>query len=85
MILRGTSSDIVYMDNTMTRSKIVLQKTPYTDTIKIHTDNEVLEVTHHFNAFESATYLFHEGDTVLFDYKENIPSVTILNRETAVP
>ena len=74
--------DIGYVDSTTTRTSIVLQKMPYSDTLKIHTNSKVVEFTHFFNAIESATYLFYAGDSILFTYNDNVPVATILNRET---
>jgi len=77
--------DISYMDSTETKTRIALQKTPHLDTIIIYTNNEVLELTHNFNAIESSTYLFNKGDSVLFTYKDNIPYANVLNRKITFP
>jgi len=79
----GSASDIQYMDSAMTNTRITLQKAPCSDTIVIHTNDNVVEVTHAFNAVDGAKYLFNKGDSVLFTYKENVPFATILNRETS--
>lgn len=79
----GSGYDIHYIDNTQVSSEIELRKAPDSDTIIIRTNDDVLELRHNFGFTESAFYyLFHNGDSVLFTYEENIPYVTILNRET---
>ena len=78
----GSTYDIRYVDDTSMSSEIFLQKAPDSDTIIIHTNNDVLELSHKFGSLQSAFYLFHKGDSVLFTYEENIPVITILNRET---
>ena len=80
----GFAYDIHYTDNTAVSSEIKLRKAPDSDTIIIRTKDDVLEVRHNLGFSESAFYyLFHKGDSVLFTYEENIPFITILNRETS--
>jgi len=74
--------DILYMDNTLISSGTKLRKAPDSDTIIIRTNDDVLELRHNFGLAQSAFYLFHKGDSVLFTYEENTPVITILNRET---
>lgn len=76
-----SGSDVKYMDDMMIRTEVALRKKPDVDTIKVYTSSGVLELAHMFNVRESATYLFLGGDTVLFTYRENIPHVSIMNRD----
>ena len=83
------ANDISYVDSALsyTYTRILLKKAPDSDTITIldDTNNKVVVFTHLFNMDEYAIYLFRKGDTVLFTYNGNIPSATILNRETSFP
>ena len=83
----GPRSDILFADSTLSvaSTNIFLRKTPNSDTLTItnNTQYSMMVVHHRFNFEEFATYLFHNGDTVLFTYKGHIPYATVLNRETS--
>ena len=52
------------------------------DTLVVKTKRKVVEVRHAYKGFDELSYLFKNGDTVLFTYENKTPIATVLNRET---
>ena len=77
---------LYYFDTTsMSREEII---STASDTVVISTNNNMLEISCNlkdlnYEPFDYATYLFQRGDSVLFTFKDNLPYVTVLNRETS--
>lgn len=63
--------------NTVWVPKNYLKKS---DTLVIKGVNSKLEINHKYKALEDFSYLFHAGDTIVFKYNGNIPSVVVKNR-----
>jgi thiol-disulfide isomerase/thioredoxin len=50
------------------------------DTLTIHSKRDQVEVLHTHQAFDHLSYIFRNGDTVLFSYEQHTPHTQILNR-----
>jgi len=54
------------------------------DTLIIKTQREYIEFRHSYKGIDKLTYLFQNGDTVLFSYQDNTPIATLKNRESKI-
>lgn len=52
------------------------------DTLIIKTKRKVVEFIHSHKGIDELSYIFHNGDTVLFTYKDKTPIASVLNRRT---
>lgn len=52
------------------------------DTLIIKTKRKVFEIRHSYKGIDELSYIFQNGDTVLFTYKDKTPTASVLNRET---
>lgn len=50
------------------------------DTLVLYTERDRVEVQHAYNGIDVLSYLFQNGDSVLFTYEGQKPTATILNR-----
>ncbi|GEM_PF-3733218 len=53
---------------------------PAGDTLTINTERDLVEVEHSYFAMENLSYLFRNGDTVIFTYKNRVPHAEVINR-----
>ncbi|GAB3755958.1 TlpA family protein disulfide reductase [Spirosoma pomorum] len=51
--------------------------------ITVNTRQGYVVVSHHINYFDTADYLFRNGDSVAVDYQNGLPKMTVLNRQVA--
>ena len=54
------------------------------DTLKVKTKRKWVEFSHSYNVFDKLSYIFQNGDSVLFTYRGKNPIVSVLNRKTKV-
>jgi thiol-disulfide isomerase/thioredoxin len=52
-------------------------------TIRVNARQGYVVVRHTINYFDSADYLFRNGDSVVVDYQNGLPKMTVLNRKAA--
>jgi thiol-disulfide isomerase/thioredoxin len=52
------------------------------DTLIIKTRRKIVEFRHCYKTIDILSYLFQNGDTVIFRYQNNTPIATIINRKT---
>jgi thiol-disulfide isomerase/thioredoxin len=58
--------------------------TLHNDTLKLKTNRKWVEFRHSYKGFDRLSYIFQNGDSVLFTYRGKNPVVSILNRKTKV-
>jgi len=58
--------------------------TLHNDTLKVKTTRKWVEFKHSYKGFDRLTYIFQNGDSVLFTYRGRNPVVSVLNRKTKV-
>jgi thiol-disulfide isomerase/thioredoxin len=72
---------IFYTDpNTFDNVYIEPKNINESDTIKIST-NIPISVNHKYHFYYDSSYLLHPGDTVIFDYYDDAPKVTFVNKK----
>lgn len=76
-----TQSAIDYIDDNYIPRHFV-PDTLQNDTLKVKTKRKWFEFRHSYNGFDKLSYVFQNGDSVLFTYRGKIPIVSVLNRKT---
>lgn len=76
-----TPNQIRYYGNDLMRAEIALNNKTKIDTIKINCTKETLPVDL-FHNYVTFNYHFKQGDTVFFTFKDDIPFVAKINRQT---
>ena len=71
--------DLKYYDEQLIQ-RIINPKTGTNDTIVIPCNRNSIEFQHNVKGFDNFDYIFLKGDTVVFTYKEKIPTAKITNR-----
>jgi thiol-disulfide isomerase/thioredoxin len=74
--------EIEYVDDHLIVQYLPFDYVSESDTIIIDTQRDILEVQHAYRGSDKLSYLFHNGDSALFSYKEGKPIVTVTNRKT---
>lgn len=59
------------------------KKNKIPEKIKISTNDDYIVMRHYLNFMDFNDYIFKKGDSVLIQYKQNLPIVTVINRKTA--
>ena len=52
------------------------------DTLILHTNRKFVEFRHSYKGLDNLSYIFQNGDTILFTYQNKAPIAKVLNRET---
>lgn len=78
-----TQAAIDYIDDNFI-SRHFVPDTIQNDTLKVKTKRKWFEFRHSFNGFDKLSYIFQNGDSVLFTYRGKKPIVSVLNRKTKV-
>ena len=73
--------EIRYIDDQTILSHFTPKLAPARDTLRIKTKRDLIEVQHVYKGMDVLSYLFQNGDTVLFTYEGNTPFARVLNRE----
>jgi thiol-disulfide isomerase/thioredoxin len=73
--------DVGYLDDNLFQERIFFNESKQSDTIRISSKRERVEVNVTFNGVESSSYLFYKGDTAIFNYNNRIPITTVVNRK----
>lgn len=77
-----TRCEIQYIDDNFIPILLVPNTEHEFDTLIIKTNRKFIEFRHTFKALEKLSYMFQNGDSVLFTYKDKTPIASVLNRET---
>lgn len=72
--------EIEYIDDHFIPIKLNPDTTQVFDTLVVSTKREIVEFRHDYKGFDKLSYLFQNGDTVLFTYRDKTPTASILNR-----
>jgi thiol-disulfide isomerase/thioredoxin len=59
-----------------------LPDTLQNDTLRIKTNRKWVEFIHTYNLYDKLSYIFQNGDSVIFTYRGKKPVVSVLNRKT---
>ncbi len=78
-----TQAAIDYIDDNFI-SRHFVPDTLQNDTLRVKTNRKWFEFRHSYNGFDKLSYIFRNGDTVLFTYSDKKPIVSVLNRKTKV-
>jgi thiol-disulfide isomerase/thioredoxin len=62
---------------------IEYKKNKIPEKIKISMNDDYVVMRHYLNFMDFNDYIFRKGDSVLIEYEQNLPIITILNRKTA--
>ncbi|HYH16061.1 MAG TPA: TlpA disulfide reductase family protein, partial [Flavisolibacter sp.] len=79
----GKGNEVSFYDTSYAQEFIKLSYTPYNDTVGISCQANSLEIVHVYKGVDKLSYLFKQGDTVLFSYDGLQPNVTIKNRHAS--
>ena len=74
--------DVGYMNDDLSQERCFFNESVQSDTNRIITTRDLVEVSLSFKGIERSIYLFRNGDTVIFTYKNRIPNASIVNRKT---
>lgn len=75
--------EVRYVDDHTILRHFTPELAPARDTLRIKTKRDLIEVQHVYKGIDVLSYLFHNGDTVLFTYEEQKPFARVLNRAVA--
>ncbi len=74
---------ISYVDDNFIHQRFV-PDTLKNDTLKVKTNRKWVEFIHTYNVYDKLSYIFQNGDSVLFSYRGKDPIASVLNRKTKV-
>jgi len=77
----GNDFDISYIDDNTIRQEIKFKRQGGIDTIRIKTKREIMDVSHAYKGIENLSFLFHNGDSVVFNYDSLKPVLFVKNRK----
>lgn len=77
----GNDFDISYIDDNTLNQEIKFKKGASSDTILIRTKREIIDIRHGYKGLEKLSFLFHNGDTVVFNYDSLKPIPSVKNRK----
>lgn len=77
-----TEYDVSYVDDSIYLNFYSI-KPSVSDTLRINTKRENVEISHKYNAVNEALYLLEKGDTITFNYEGDKPFAEIINRSTS--
>ena len=78
----GGNHEVSYVDDHYITRLEALKYNEY-DTITIKSKRETVEITLAYKGLDKLSYIFHNGDSVLFTYNSLDPRATVLNREVS--
>ncbi len=78
----NASFDISYTEDNLYQQRIFFDNSKQSDTVRISTQRNSIEVILTFKGIESSNYIFNKNDTIVFHYDSGIPIATIANRKT---
>ncbi|MBB6611764.1 TlpA family protein disulfide reductase [Pontibacter sp. Tf4] len=76
-----TANNVRYYENVIDRIDVELQNKEQEDTIVVITDRKLQSVDL-FHNYVTFNYYFQKGDTAVFSFRDDIPYVQLINRET---
>ena len=79
---KSVATEIEYIDDNFIQRTFFPNHTKRFDTLSINTKRRFLEISHYYKTLDKLSYLFQNGDTVIFRYQNKIPFATVKNRET---
>lgn len=74
--------EIDFIDDNFISKHFILDPSIVSDTLILHTNRKFVEFRHSYKALDNLSYIFQNGDTVLFTYKDKTPIAKVLNRKT---
>ena len=77
-----TASEIEFIDDNYIRQHFSPDPTKGIDTLVIKTKRKFIEFRHCYKTVDKLSYLFQNGDTVMFSYQNTVPYATVKNRKT---
>ena len=78
----GGIHEISYTDDHQILRLLPLNHERTSDTIEIKTNRTIVEVEHAYRGIDKLSFLFHNGDTAIFEYDGLTPRVLVINRKT---
>ncbi|PKP35726.1 MAG: hypothetical protein CVU00_00900 [Bacteroidetes bacterium HGW-Bacteroidetes-17] len=79
---RPAQCEIYFIDDHFISKKFIPDSSIESDTFTLHTNRKLVEFIHSHKGLDELSYIFQNGDTVLFTYQDKTPIAKILNRET---
>jgi thiol-disulfide isomerase/thioredoxin len=76
------ASEIDFIDDNFIQQQFSPDPTKGFDTLVINTKRKFVELRHSYKTLDKLSYLFQNGDTVIFRYQDKTPVATVTNRET---
>lgn len=80
----NASADIYYLNDSLLERNYLFRGSSTNDTLRIKSLSDWVEITHYYRIVEKSSYLFHNGDTAVFQYHNDYPTVSVINRATRV-
>lgn len=77
----GSDFDISYIDDNTIKREVKFKRLGGNDTIRIKTKREIVDVSHVYRGIEDLSFLFHNGDSVVFNYDSLKPVPFVKNRK----
>lgn len=74
--------NVNYLNDNFLQQRLFFNSSRISDTIRINTQRNIVEVELSFKVVELSNLTLHNGDTVLFTYKNDIPTAKVINRKT---
>ena len=72
--------EISYMDDDLILHTYCTASEPTRDTLVFPAGSKMIEIEHEYKNIEKISFLFYQGDTVLFTYDQDFQVATVLNR-----
>jgi thiol-disulfide isomerase/thioredoxin len=76
------ATEIEFIDDNYIQQHFFPDQTKRFDTLVFKTKRKLVEFRHYYKTVDKLSYLFQNGDTVMFRYQNNTPVATVLNRKT---
>jgi thiol-disulfide isomerase/thioredoxin len=78
---RPAETTVHYISDNLITRRFSPDSIPTGDTLTIDTKRDIVELEHSYFAMENLSYLFRNGDTVLFTYNNRVPRAEVINRK----
>ena len=75
--------EVRYIDDHFLIRRFIPQYAPESDTLLIKTGRDIVEIQHAYKGIDNLSFLFYNGDSVLFTYQDSIPKAIVLNRKVS--
>ena len=79
---RSIATSIEYINDNFIKQSFLPDPTKNFDTLVIFTKRKYLEISHSYKTLDKLSYIFHNGDVVVFHYQNNTPIAIVKNRKT---